>query len=106
MPLTSGFRRRTLHLKLFRRVHKMGKAWGEKLTEKTVWHVVREYAAKAGIERLVPMIYAGPVLGCAMMPEANWSRSSFCSVTSRFRQPSDILAANSTFAGRSMTKSE
>jgi site-specific recombinase XerD len=40
--------------KLFRRVHKMGKAWGEKLTEKAVWHVVREYAAKAGIERLAP----------------------------------------------------
>jgi hypothetical protein len=34
--------------KLFRRVHKIGKAWGEALTEKAVWHVVREYAAKAG----------------------------------------------------------
>jgi integrase-like protein len=54
----------------------------------------------------LPMIYAGPVLGCAMMPEANWSISSFCSVMSRFRQPSDILAANSAFAGPSMTKSE
>jgi site-specific recombinase XerD len=31
--------------KLFRRVHKMGKTWGERLTEKSVWHVVREYAA-------------------------------------------------------------
>src|SRR5438445_753020 len=30
--------------KLFRRVHKMGKTWGERLTEKAVWHVVREYA--------------------------------------------------------------
>jgi site-specific recombinase XerD len=25
--------------KLFRRVHKMGKTWGERLTEKAVWHV-------------------------------------------------------------------
>jgi site-specific recombinase XerD len=40
--------------KLFRRVHKMGRAWGERLTEKAVWHVVREYAAKAGIEKLAP----------------------------------------------------
>jgi site-specific recombinase XerD len=32
--------------RLFRRVHKMGKTWGERLTEKSVWHVVREYAAK------------------------------------------------------------
>src|SRR3974390_1187519 len=40
--------------KLFRRVHKMGKTWGEGLTEKAVWHVVREYAAKAGIDKLAP----------------------------------------------------
>ncbi|HEX4922362.1 MAG TPA: site-specific integrase [Candidatus Bathyarchaeia archaeon] len=40
--------------KLFRRVHKMGKAWGERLTEKAVWHVVREYAAKAAIDKLAP----------------------------------------------------
>jgi site-specific recombinase XerD len=40
--------------KLFRRVHKMGKTWGEKLTEKAVWHVVREYATKAGIDKLSP----------------------------------------------------
>jgi site-specific recombinase XerD len=38
--------------KLFRRVHKMGKPWGEKLTEKAVWHVVRQHAAKAGIHKL------------------------------------------------------
>jgi site-specific recombinase XerD len=40
--------------KLFRREHKMGKTWGERLTEKSVWHVVREYAAKAGIDKLAP----------------------------------------------------
>jgi site-specific recombinase XerD len=40
--------------KLFRRVHKMGKTRGERLTEKAVWHVVREYAAKAGIDKLAP----------------------------------------------------
>jgi hypothetical protein len=39
---------------LFRRVNKNGKAWGDGLTEKAVWHVVREYARKAGIERLAP----------------------------------------------------
>src|ERR1700731_782590 len=40
--------------KLFRRVHRMGEAWGEKLTEKAAWHVVREYATKAGIDKLAP----------------------------------------------------
>jgi site-specific recombinase XerD len=40
--------------KLFRRVHKMGKTLGERRTEKAVWHVVREYATKAGIDKLAP----------------------------------------------------
>ena len=40
--------------RLSRRVHKIGKAWGEELTEKAVWHVVREYSAKAGIDKLAP----------------------------------------------------
>jgi site-specific recombinase XerD len=40
--------------KHFRRVNKNGRAWDDGLTEKTVWHVVREYARKAGIERPAP----------------------------------------------------
>jgi site-specific recombinase XerD len=40
--------------RLFRRVNKNGKAWGDGLTEKAVWHVVRDYARKSGIERLAP----------------------------------------------------
>ncbi|MBV9037645.1 MAG: tyrosine-type recombinase/integrase [Acidobacteriaceae bacterium] len=40
--------------KLFRRVNKNGKVWGDGLTEKAVWHVVRQYARTAGIERLAP----------------------------------------------------
>src|SRR5215469_14960990 len=40
--------------RLIRHVHKIAKAWGEKLTEKAVWHVVREYGAKAGIDKLAP----------------------------------------------------
>jgi hypothetical protein len=40
--------------KLFRRVRKMGKSWEERLTEKAVWHVVREYAAKSNIDKLAP----------------------------------------------------
>ncbi|PYV78327.1 MAG: hypothetical protein DMG93_22555 [Acidobacteria bacterium] len=31
-----------------------GETWGETLTEKPVWHVVREYAMKAGIDKLAP----------------------------------------------------
>ena len=44
--LTSG--------RVFRRVNKAGRVWGESMTEKVVWHVVREFAAKAAIEKLAP----------------------------------------------------
>jgi integrase len=40
--------------KVFRQVNKNWKAWGDTLTEKAVWHVVRENAREAGIERLAP----------------------------------------------------
>ena len=40
--------------RLFRRVNRAGRIWGESMTEKVVWHVVREFATKAGIEKLAP----------------------------------------------------
>lgn len=40
--------------KIFRRVTKAGTVWGAGMTEKVVWHVVREYAAAAGIATLAP----------------------------------------------------
>lgn len=40
--------------KIFRRVTKAGTVWGTGMTEKVVWHVVREYAAAAGIATLAP----------------------------------------------------
>lgn len=40
--------------KLVRLVNKKGKVWGEALMERAVWHVVREYASKAGVEKLAP----------------------------------------------------
>jgi hypothetical protein len=35
-------------------VNKSGKVWGSGVTEKVVWSVVRECAAKAGIVKLAP----------------------------------------------------
>ncbi len=40
--------------RLFRRVNRAGRIWGEGLTEKAVWHVVKEFAAKVGITKLAP----------------------------------------------------
>ena len=40
--------------RLFRRVNKVGKAWGEGITEKAVWHIVKESARSIGVEKLAP----------------------------------------------------
>jgi integrase len=40
--------------RLFRRVNRAGRVWGDGMTEKVVWHVVREFAEKAGIDKLAP----------------------------------------------------
>jgi site-specific recombinase XerD len=40
--------------RVFRRVNKRGAVWGAGVTEKVVWYVVRECAAKAGIVKLAP----------------------------------------------------
>ena len=40
--------------RLFRRVNRVGRAWGEGITEKAVWHIVKESAKTVGIARLAP----------------------------------------------------
>jgi len=39
---------------LFRKVSSAGKVWGTAITEKLVWHVVKEFAAKIGVQKLAP----------------------------------------------------
>lgn len=39
---------------LFRRVSSADRVWGESVTEKLVWHVVKEFAAKIGVIKLAP----------------------------------------------------
>jgi site-specific recombinase XerD len=40
--------------KLFRCVCRKGTVWGTEVTEKVVWHVVKEYAGRLGISKLAP----------------------------------------------------
>jgi site-specific recombinase XerD len=40
--------------RLFRRVNKVGRAWGEGITEKAVWHIVKECARSVGVAKLAP----------------------------------------------------
>ena len=40
--------------RMFRRVTRAGTVWGSGLSEKVVWHVVKQHATKAGIDKLAP----------------------------------------------------
>jgi integrase len=40
--------------KLFRCVCRKGTVWGTEVTEKVVWHVVKEYSRRLGISKLAP----------------------------------------------------
>jgi len=40
--------------RLFRRVNKVGRAWGDGMTVKAVWHIVKESAKSIGVARLAP----------------------------------------------------
>jgi len=39
---------------IFRKVNRLGTVWGEGITSKAVWHIVKKAAKRAGIERLAP----------------------------------------------------
>jgi len=39
---------------IFRRVNRLDRVWGEKVTPKAIWHVVKTAAAEAGIQNLAP----------------------------------------------------
>ena len=40
--------------KLFRRVNKVGRTWGDGITEKSVWHIVKEAARTISVAKLSP----------------------------------------------------
>jgi integrase len=40
--------------RLFRRVNKVGRTWGDGMTVKAVWHIVRESARSIGVAKLAP----------------------------------------------------
>jgi site-specific recombinase XerD len=40
--------------RLFRCVCRTGTVWGDEMTEKVVWHIVKHYARKLGVAKLAP----------------------------------------------------
>ena len=72
--------------KLFRRVSSAGRAWGEAVTEKLVWHVVKEFAAKIGVTKLAPHDLRR---SCARL--CRWRRMILISVCGRWEISSTAL---------------
>ena len=49
VPVAAGIDRG----RVFRCVCRAGKTWGEGVSERVVWHVVKEYAAQLGLARIL-----------------------------------------------------
>jgi integrase len=88
------------HGRVFRAINKAGRVWGDGMTAKVLWDVVRRAAAGAGIEGWHPTISGEPVRDCVIWPAANSIRSSFSSGTSRFRRRNAISAASRSCGAR------
>jgi hypothetical protein len=88
--------------RLFRRVNKVGKAWGEGMMVKAVWHILKESAKCIGVPNLAPHDLHGPVLDSAMDRAGSWSRSNSFWATSQFKAPNGTLGASSEFDQPSM----
>ena len=54
--------------RIFRKVSKMGRIWGDGMTEKAVWHVVKECAKRIGVAKLAPHDLRR---GCAKLCQAS-----------------------------------
>ena len=67
--------------RLFRCVNRSGAIWGDGITEKVVWHIVKDSAKRAGIQQLALMIVDAHAPVYAMRRAANWSRFNFCWAT-------------------------
>lgn len=76
------------HGAVFRAINKAGRVWGEGMSPKVLWDVVRAAAARAGIDKLAPHDLRARAPVCATSRAANWIKSSSCSATSRSRRPS------------------
>ena len=67
-------------------------------TEKAVWHVVREYAAKAGIDKLAPHDLRRTCARLCHTAGGELEQIQFLlGARLRYRQARDILAASSGF---------
>ena len=80
------------HGPVFRAINKAGRVWGDGMSPKVLWDVVRAAAGRAGIEKLAPHDLRRTVRGSVTWLAANWIRFDSCWATSRSRRRSATLA--------------
>ena len=88
--------------KLFRCVCRKGTVWGTEVTEKVVWHVVKEYAGRLGISKLAPHDLRRSCARFCHDSGGELEQIHSCSATFRSRPPRNILGANNDSAKPSM----
>jgi hypothetical protein len=81
---------------IFRRVNRLGKIWGDRITPKAIWHVVRAAAKRAEIKGLAPHDLRRYARGYVIWQAESLSKFNSCLGTYRLRQLSDIWAASRT----------
>ena len=94
------------HGPVFRAINKAGRVWGDGMSPKVLWDVVRAAAGRAGIEKLAPHDLVARVRDSVTWRAANWIRFDSCWATSRSRRRNATLAANSDYDTRSTIVSE
>jgi integrase len=88
--------------KVSRRVNRVGRTWGDGMTVKAVWHIVKESAKTIGIAKLAPH---DPRRTCARLCHASGGeleQIQFLLGTFRYKRPNASLVASSEFDQRSM----
>ena len=82
------------HGPVFRAINKAGRVWGDGMSPKVLWDVVRAAAARAAIEKLAPPDLRRTCARLCHLQAANSIRFSSCSAMSPSRQPNGTLGAS------------
>jgi len=92
---------------VFRSINKADRIWGNGMTPKVLWEVVKDAAGQAGIEKLAPYDLRRTCARlCHLAGAENSTRFSSCWDTSRSKRRSDTSDASNDCVARSMTNSE
>ncbi len=86
--------------RVFRRVSRTCKVWGDGITQNVIWYVVKSSARKLGYNGSRRMICGAPARSCAIRAAASLSRFNSCWAMRQFRLPNDTSAASETWGTR------